>query len=78
MLGTVNNEVTSIAKIQGIQFTGKLIIPDEKQKDHFYKAYLMKFPFAIAKPSPILGVQLEWIKMTDNTLGFGKKLIWEE
>jgi len=75
--GTINNGVTTVAKIQGIQFTGKLIVPNGKQKNHFNKTYLIKFPFAITKLSPIWGIQLEWIKMTDNTLGFGNKLIWK-
>jgi len=75
--GTISTDVTTVAKIKGMQFTGEFINPTEEQKASFYKAYYHKFPFAKAKPSPIWGIQLSWIKMTDNTLGFGKKLIWE-
>ncbi len=75
--GTIDKEVTTVAKIQGLQFTGEFINPDETQQEDFYKIYYDKFPFARAKPSPIWGIQLNWIKMTDNTLGFGKKLKWE-
>ena len=75
--GTVDKEVTTVAKIQGIQFTGEFINPSEDQKESFYKIYYDKFPFARAKPSPIWGVLLNSIKMTDNTLGFGKKLKWQ-
>ncbi|MBL4592959.1 MAG: hypothetical protein JKX68_03975 [Flavobacteriales bacterium] len=75
--GTINTEVTTVAKIQGIQFVGDFINPTEEQKIAFYKTYYKKFPFAKAKPSLIWGIQLNWIKMTDNTLGFGKKLVWE-
>jgi uncharacterized protein YhbP (UPF0306 family) len=75
--GSIQNGVTTIAKIQGIQFTGNFINPTEEQSSHFYKTYYNKFPFAKAKPSPIWAIHLNWIKMTDNTLGFGKKLIWE-
>ena len=75
--GSIQNGVTTVAKIQGIQFTGEFINPTEEQAKHFYKTYYKKIPFAKAKPSPIWGIQLNWIKMTDNTLGFGKKLIWE-
>lgn len=75
--GTISTDVTTVAKIQGIQFTGVFINPDEVQKKAFYALYYKKFPFAKAKPAPIWGIQLDWIKMTDNTLGFGKKLIWE-
>jgi len=75
--GTVDKEVTTVAKIQGLQFTGDFINPSEIQKKSFYKIYYDKFPFAKAKPSPIWGIQLATIKMTDNTLGFGKKHKWE-
>lgn len=75
--GTINKETTTVAKIQGIQFTGDFIAPDDELAQSFYKIYYKRFPFANAKPSPIWGIQLDWIKMTDNTLGFGKKLVWE-
>lgn len=74
--GTITTEVTSVAKIQGIQFEGVFVNPDKKQAEVFYKIYYEKFPFARAKPSPIWGIELTSIKMTDNTLGFGKKLLW--
>jgi uncharacterized protein len=76
--GSIQNGVTTITKIQGIQFIGEFINPNSEQENQFYKTYYQKFPFAKAKPSPIWGIQLSWIKMTDNTLGFGKKLIWEK
>ena len=76
--GSIQNGVTTVAKIQGIQFTGEFINPAEEQEKAFYTIYYKKFPFAKIKPSPIWGIQLNWIKMTDNTLGFGKKLIWSK
>ena len=75
--GTIDAAITTVAKIQGLQFTGKFINPTEEQQQVFYKTYYNKFPFAKAKSSPIWGIQLNWVKMTDNTLGFGKKLKWE-
>jgi len=75
--GTINTEVTTVAKIQGIQFTGTFIAPNEEEQKAFYKLYYKKFPFAKAKPSPIWGIAVNSLKMTDNTLGFGKKLLWE-
>jgi len=75
--GTIDREVTTIAKIKGLQFTGQFIEPTEEQQKAFYKIYYHKFPFAKAKPSPVWGIQINWLKMTDNTLGFGKKLKWE-
>jgi uncharacterized protein YhbP (UPF0306 family) len=76
--GTITTKVTTVAKIQGIQFTGEFINPNEIEAANFYEKYYSKFPFAKAKPSPIWGIKLIAIKMTDNTLGFGKKLLWEK
>ena len=75
--GTIQNGVTEIAKLQGIQFKGTFVVPNEKEQEVFYKQYYAQFPFAKEIPSPIWGVQLNWIKMTDNTLGFGTKQMWE-
>jgi len=75
--GTVNSVITTVAKIQGIQFMGEFIHPNETQQKKFYTLYYKNFPFAKAKPTPIWGIALTSIKMTDNTLGFGKKLLWE-
>ena len=38
--------------------------------------YLKKFPFAIISKTDLWLVKLKQIKMTDNRLGFGKKLHW--
>ncbi|MCO6500275.1 MAG: pyridoxamine 5'-phosphate oxidase family protein [Vicingus serpentipes] len=75
--GTINTKVTTVTKIQGIQFTGAFIVPTEEEQKAFYNLYYTKFPFAKAKLAPIWGIALSSIKMTDNTLGFGKKLLWE-
>src|SRR5690606_12269461 len=74
--GTITTKVTTIAKIQGIQFTGEFINPDEIEAANLYERYYSTFPFAKAKSSPIWAIKLTSIKMTDNTLGFGKKLLW--
>lgn len=75
--GSIQNGVTTVAKIQGIQFTGEFIHPVPQTATRFYDIYYKRFPFAKAKPAPVWGIQLDWVKMTDNTLGFGKKLVWE-
>lgn len=76
--GTITIPVITIAKLQGIQFTGQFIKPNPEEEKQFYDLYYDKFPFAKAKPSAIWGINLEFVKMTDNTLGFGKKLIWKK
>lgn len=75
--GTIQNGVTEVAKIQGIQFRGAFILPNKEEQRSFYEQYYNRFPFAKKRPALIWAVQLNWVKMTDNTLGFGTKLIWE-
>ena len=75
--GSIQNGVTEVSKLKGIQFTGEFINPTVIEQEAFYKLYYDKYPFAKEIPAPIWAIQLHWIKMTDNTLGFGKKLIWE-
>ncbi|MDD5509104.1 MAG: hypothetical protein PHD25_12400, partial [Bacteroidales bacterium] len=39
-------------------------------------AYLKRFPYAIATKLDLWVLELEYVKMTDNRLGFGKKIEW--
>jgi uncharacterized protein len=75
--GTVVLETSVLGKIQGIQFTGKLVKADSDLLNIAHTKYLKRFPFAILMETTIWVLFLDYIKMTDNRLGFGKKLIWE-
>ncbi len=70
--GTVSVETSIVGKIQGIQFQGEMI-QDERGKECYFKA----FPYARIMNPTLWSIRLNTIKMTDNTLGFGKKLYWE-
>jgi uncharacterized protein YhbP (UPF0306 family) len=75
--GSIFLETKIVGKIQGIQFTG---IMSEPEGDLFRRArhyYLKKFPFAALMNTTLWVLKINYIKMTDNRLGFGKKLIWE-
>ncbi len=76
--GTVAPDKLVVAKIQGIQFRGNFIQPGSENIEHFKKTYYTKYPFARAMPGDFWGVELTFIKMTDNTLGFGKKIEWKK
>ncbi|MCL4432313.1 MAG: pyridoxamine 5'-phosphate oxidase family protein [Epsilonproteobacteria bacterium] len=72
--GTIAHETKVVGKIQGIQFVGEIhAVEDERQKN----LYLKRFPYARAMNPTLWKLELDIIKMTDNTLGFGKKLIWK-
>jgi uncharacterized protein YhbP (UPF0306 family) len=71
-------ETMVLGKIQGIQFQGIISEPGDDLLSKSRKAYLMRFPVAALMDTRLWIVKLTYIKMTDNRLGFGKKLIWSE
>jgi hypothetical protein len=75
--GSVVLETKIIGKIRGIQFNGKLIKVENSEHSKYKLKYLKKFPFAIIVNTDLWIIKLSKIKMTDNRLGFGKKLYWE-
>lgn len=76
--GTIVNSKNEITRLQGIQFTGLFSEPEETMKEIAKKSYCEVFPFARLMQSPLWLINLEYIKMTDNTLVFGKKYTWEK
>ena len=74
--GSVVLETMVIGKIRGIQFQGIVSEPGEEMLSKAKRAYLKRFPPAILMDTHLWIVSLTYIKMTDNRLGFGKKLIW--
>lgn len=76
--GSVVLETNTVGKIQGIQFRGNMEIPANELASKAKKAYLKRFPFAVLLKTSLWILNLKYIKMTDNRLGFGKKLIWEK
>jgi uncharacterized protein len=75
--GTLVSADVSIARLQGIQFTGRFFKPAEGLLYEAKKIYLHKIPAAAFMSSSFWAIEVDFLKMTDNTLGFGKKLIWE-
>ncbi|OCL24168.1 hypothetical protein A9G07_04830 [Gilliamella sp. wkB72] len=75
--GTISISPKSIAKIQGIQFTGNAQLLAENQASHAYKLYYHAFPFARVMKAPIWSIQLQQIKMTNNLMGFAHKTHWQ-
>ncbi len=70
--GTVYLSTNMIGKIQGVQFRGKI-----SKCKNYKKIYFKKFPYALAMNPTLWNIKITYFKMTDNRLGFGKKLIWK-
>ena len=75
--GSVVLETSIVGKVQGVQFTGKMLVPEEELAGKAKLVYLKRFPVAVLMKTNFWVVLVDSIKMTDNRLGFGKKLIWE-
>lgn len=76
--GTILPDISKVGNIQGIQFKGVYGLMTEKEIEEAKSIYYSKFPFARAVSGEFWKIKVDWIKMTDNTLGFGKKLIWNK
>lgn len=74
--GTIVPDIHQTGTIRGIQFTGNFFIPNGEILDKAKITYYKKFPFALVMHGDLWAITLTGIKMTDNTLGFGKKLKW--
>ncbi|MEI6139381.1 MAG: pyridoxamine 5'-phosphate oxidase family protein [Mariniphaga sp.] len=75
--GSIVLETSVVGKIQGIQFSGELLMPEGELADLVNHVYLKRFPFAALMDTTLWTLRIDYAKMTDNRLGFGKKLIWE-
>jgi uncharacterized protein len=76
--GAISLETSMVGKIQGVQFTG---IIKELKDEEFKKAkntYLRRFPIAAFADLVLWSIEPDFIKLTDNRLGFGKKIIWNK
>jgi len=76
--GSILPDKLQTGKIKGIQFKGRLIVSEGQCLSDLKKTYYAKYPFALAMGGEIWTIALNWIKFTDNTLGFGKKIKWED
>lgn len=74
--GTIALETKVIGKIRGIQFLGEMLKVEDEEKKKAKNIYLRKFPYAILTSTSLWIIKLKHVKMTDNRLGFGKKLFW--
>lgn len=75
--GSIVLETSIVGKIQGIQLTGLLTESSGELGSKEQICYLKRFPFAVLSNTKLWVFTIKTVKMTDNRLGFGKKLYWE-
>lgn len=71
-------ETKITGKIQGIQISGILKRPQGELLESVKKRYLKRFPYARLMETTMWTLFPDVLKMTDNRLGFGKKIIWKK
>lgn len=69
-------ETRVVGKVQGLQIAGVARRAEGEEFDLAKRAYLKKFPYAAVAELHLWLLRPQRLKLTDNTLGFGRKLIW--
>ncbi|MGK3123059.1 YhbP family protein [Candidatus Pantoea formicae] len=75
--GTVNGQPKTVLLIKGVQYRGHIQRLTEEQEEAARRAYQKRFPIARKVKAPLWEITLDEVKMTDNALGFGKKIVWQ-
>jgi uncharacterized protein YhbP (UPF0306 family) len=75
--GTIQPDRLSVLAVKGIQFSGYLLPAGDELCADASGRYHRRFPMAMAVPGEVWAIRLTRIKMTDSTIGFGKKISWE-
>ena len=74
--GTIALETMRVGRIRGAQFTGIISEPSGDDLRRAKSIYLRRFPYAALAEIHLWVITPDHIKLTDNRLGFGKKIIW--
>ena len=69
-------ETSNIGKIEGLQIEGFAQRVSNNDLLSAKILYIKAFPYAIVADLELWVLRAESFKMTDNKLGFGKKIIW--
>lgn len=76
--GSIVVESGIIGQLQGVQLQGIINRPQGDLYEIAKKAFLKRFPVAMLMKTTLWVIDLTFLKLTDNRLGFGKKLVWEK
>lgn len=74
--GSILPDQLKALHVKGIQFEGLLLAADHPLAKEASTKYYQQHPMALAIPGEIWTIQINTIKMTDSSLGFGKKINW--
>ncbi|MCD7098584.1 pyridoxamine 5'-phosphate oxidase family protein [Stenotrophomonas sp. MMGLT7] len=76
--GTITGQPLEISEVRGLQFYGPArVLEDESEREAALAMYYQRFPQARGMSAPVWEIQLLQLKLTDNRLGFGTKILWD-
>ena len=67
-------ETKAVGKIQGLQITGVVEALEGSADKKAKLKYLKHYPYAVLKLETMWELKVNFFKLTDNRMGFGKKL----
>lgn len=71
-------ETKNVGLVQGLQIQGRVDRPSGEGLRRAKASYLKRFPYAAVVELSLWTMKPANMKLTDNRLGFGKKLYWEK
>ncbi|NIF22592.1 YhbP family protein [Candidatus Pantoea multigeneris] len=75
--GTVNGQPKTVLLIKGVQYRGVITRLEGDAEERARIRYQKRFPVARKVTAPLWALRVDELKMTDNALGFGKKISWQ-
>ena len=74
--GTILPDKLNTLIVKGLQLEGFILDENHPKAVQASENYHKKHPLAWVIPGKIWTIQISFIKMTDSTKGFGKKITW--
>ncbi len=76
--GTISEQTEEVTQLKGIQFLGIATILHDSLIQNAQSVYQQRFPVAKERQETLWKIAFTRLKFTDNSLGFGTKMIWQQ
>lgn len=74
--GCIAAQPRLLSEVRGLQFAGSARLLQDSEAEAANAVYYARFPDARRLRAPIWRIRPHLLKLTDNSLGFGTKLLW--
>ncbi|MBK1624483.1 hypothetical protein CKO32_13030 [Afifella marina DSM 2698] len=74
--GCVSGQPEKVEDIKGVQFSARATCLPDASARAVRALYEERFPVASKMPAPVWLLAADFLKYTDNSLGFGTKILW--